>query len=70
MATPELTDEEHALAETLAVVFTAVSLVQEKAAAVRATGGDCKLAFMSAVPEDTRGMMEMQWPMVSMMLGV
>jgi hypothetical protein len=66
----QLSRNETELAELLATVMQAISDVQTKAADVRAEGGDCKAAFMSVVPEDNRPMMEMQWPMVSMLLGV
>jgi hypothetical protein len=65
-----LSDDELRLAELLATLINAVGEVQAAAAAVRESGGDCKAAFMSVIPADARGAMELQWPVISMMLGV
>lgn len=66
----QLTAIEQDFADTLADALTKLMQVQEKAAAVIQSGGDCKSAFLSVVSDEDRPSVEMQWPMISLMLGV
>lgn len=70
MAARPLTDNEKDFAETLATALQNFASVQEKARAVVESGGDCREAFLSVVDEADREQVAMQWPYISMMLGV
>lgn len=65
-----LNDTEALFAEKVAGFFNAIGELQAGAAAVIASGGDPKTAFLSLFAEGPdRDAMAMQWPMVSMLLG-
>lgn len=70
MASRPLSEQEQDFADTLALALTSLASVQEKASAVIQSGGDCKAAFLTAVSDEDRPAVEMQWPMISMLLGV
>lgn len=70
MAAAPLTKAEEEFGQKLASLIEGMSTIQEEARALRETGGDCKAAFLSAVPETERAQVEAQWPYIQMMLGV
>ena len=50
--------------------FTLMEQLQEAAQRVKDNGGDVRKAFLQAFPDDMRPHMEMQYPVIAMMLGV
>lgn len=65
-----LTEAEREFGAHLADLIERLSSIQAEAAKVVEAGGDCKRAFLSVVDESERPMVEMQWPYISLMLGV
>lgn len=70
MATRPLTDDEQDLADKLVQLVTLIPEVQDTARRVRENGGDVRAAFLSQIPPENHGEVMMQWPLISMFLGV
>lgn len=70
MAQRPLTDTEQDFADSLADLLMKMAEIQSKAQAVKSSGGDCREALLTIASDEDRPMLEMQWPYISMMLGV
>lgn len=65
-----LSDAEQKLADILGALVAAISEVGPAMQGVKQSGGDPREAYLALAGDDARGRaeLEMQWPMLSMML--
>ena len=61
---------ESELSAKLAQLILLLDEVQSLAKQVKAQGGDVQRVFMARIPESERAEFALQWPFISMLLGV